>query len=111
MWGKATFAIEVSYRFHYYLCLELRAVLLSRHRPSPFPARLREILTYSVVQILGSIIPRKERSLRGSSGIDHPITAIGVDKARHRVVVISSEVIDSRWSASRMLQLQWSGVV
>jgi hypothetical protein len=49
--------------------------------------------------------PREARSLRGSSGIDHPITAIGVDKGRHRVVVISSEA-DPRTSAFIQSDLQ-----
>jgi hypothetical protein len=49
--------------------------------------------------------PREAPWLRGSSGIDHRITAIGVDKARRRVVVISS-VGDPRTAAFIQSDLQ-----
>jgi hypothetical protein len=35
--------------------------------------------------------PRGAKSLRGSSGVDHPITAVGIDQARRRLVVVTSE--------------------
>ena len=49
--------------------------------------------------------PRDAASLRGSSGVDHPITAIGVDKRRRRVVVVSSEA-DPRTAAFIQSDLQ-----
>jgi hypothetical protein len=49
--------------------------------------------------------PKDINSLRGSSGIDHPLTAIGVDQARRRLVVISSEG-DPRTSAFIQSDLQ-----
>lgn len=35
--------------------------------------------------------PREASSLRGRSGLAHPIVALGIDESRHRVVIVSGE--------------------
>jgi hypothetical protein len=49
--------------------------------------------------------PREAKSLRGSSGIDHAITAAGIDQDRRRLVIITSES-DPRTSAFVQSDLQ-----
>lgn len=49
--------------------------------------------------------PRDAKSLRGASGLIHPIVALGVDEARRRVVIISGES-DARYAAMAHADIQ-----
>lgn len=51
--------------------------------------------------------PREVRSLRGKSGLSHPVVAVGIDEQRRRAVVISGEP-DARAAAMAAADIQAS---
>jgi hypothetical protein len=48
---------------------------------------------------------REVESIRGASGLSHPVIAVGVDEARHRIIIISGEP-DARSAAMAHADIQ-----